>query len=1187
MKQRQRFSHSIRRRIILVIFILTILALYPIFGFAEAAPSLQAATKLAHYIVFEQDSSGTIRPVFHQYVTLGVPLASASELEISESLAQPERNAYVLRLWLEDQSGRTVYRNITTVPRWLRGEFHGDAIGQGKFTIDSSVIPAEPSAFVVRVPVIPGTRLKLSGGRSTQTRSFDLDLLVQTPNLPLSGFALPAGTSIKGSVTNLNNRVNLLVMGDGYTAAESADFTSDAAAIMDDFFGITPYSEYRNYVDVQTLFIPSVESGADHPPYNATCTNSTCCADAEMLNDPLRGTFVNTALDSRYCTSNIHRLLTTNASKTYAAAAAVPDFDEIMVIVNDTTYGGSGGSFSVLSIHNRAVEVAQHEYGHSFTNLADEYDSPYPGYPSCSDVSSPPCEANVTDQSQRTLIKWLRWILESTPVTTPENDPTYYTVIGLFEGARYLSTGMYRNTNYSLMRVLGEPFREVNSEAYVLRLYNGGWGVPLNGIDNIEPGTENPSPSSTIPLNHPGSVTLSATLLAPVIGPDLQVNWYVDDALFASDTSKTSASFTFESSAAGTFNVRLEVIDTSPLIHSTQQSSIKSTREWTVRVLELIPSLTSPANSSFKKDNTPTFSWQAASSATVYRIQIANNSSFTNPVINTTVAQTRFTPTQTLSDGEYFWRVRGGTGDGIWGRWSSVWSLQIDTVPPARPVLTTPADEATLTDTTPTLGCRAVSGATLYQFQIDNNSDFSSPVIDLIRNRRYFTPLMELSSRLYYWRVRAKDAAGNVSPWSTRRSFRITNGVGGPGTTPPTLVPGAIVVFPTLMPTRVTPSSTLTPTEVVSVPLLRVESDQPFVQQTGTWAAHSTDAASGGSYLYSSGSFEDALTLAFAGTQVEVIYVKHPALGTFAVEIDETMMQLVDSVAAESEFGAVTLISGLAAGPHILRVYPVAGVIALDAFGVETVSDIPAPTTTPVPTQDVQPTSAPTNLPPGEPTVMATATSAPQPVLLPFVETFDSGLNWLATGAWTFDAQMAYRGAGWFASSTTRGQSSTLTFGAVIDLRTALNPELRFWQKLALASEDQLVVDVSMDGGLTWQVVDLQAGPVIDWTQRMLDLTPYSGYVLSLRFRLDTTNPLPEGMTSTGVWIDELVIQEAHLVPTQVPTSTATATDLPTNTVAPTETPLPGDTPTETPPPTETPTDIPTEDAVATEELAS
>ncbi len=52
------------------------------------------------------------------------------------------------------------------------------------------------------------------------------------------------------------------------------------------------------------------------------------------------------------------------------------------------------------------VGLAQHEFGHTFTDLADEYTTPYPGFPPCSDRFGPACEPNVTDETRREEVKW-------------------------------------------------------------------------------------------------------------------------------------------------------------------------------------------------------------------------------------------------------------------------------------------------------------------------------------------------------------------------------------------------------------------------------------------------------------------------------------------------------------------------------------------------------------------------------------------------------------------------------------------------------------------------------------------------------------------------------------------------------------------------------------------------------------
>ena len=70
------------------------------------------------------------------------------------------------------------------------------------------------------------------------------------------------------------------------------------------------------------------------------------------------------------------------------------------------------------------------------------------------------------------------------------------------------------------------------------------------------------------------------------------------------------------------------------------------------------PTLTSPAADASDVVVRPSFSWQAVSGATGYRIEIADNPDFTDPLVSQDVANTSFTPTQPLQFGtRYHWRV--------------------------------------------------------------------------------------------------------------------------------------------------------------------------------------------------------------------------------------------------------------------------------------------------------------------------------------------------------------------------------------------------------------------------------------------------------------------------------------------------------------------------------------------------
>jgi len=328
------------------------------------------------------------------------------------------------------------------------------------------------------------------------------------------------------------------------------------------------------------LFTASAQDGADHPPYEASCQPGypvTCCSDPAALDDPLAGAFVDTPFDGSYCSFGVQRLLVVDTAAVLAAASAAPDWDRILVLVNDGTYGGSGGFVSVSSVHPLAVDIARHEYGHSFTGLADEYDVPVPGFPECSDIFGPSCEANVTDETNPALIKWEPWIDASIPIPTPE-DGSWLGDVGLFEGARYRSTGMYRPRHIDcLMNFLGVPFGEVCTQEYVLELYRGGWGVPSDGIDLIEPGSESPIPGAFETCL--GRVTFSADVLQPEGGPALAISWWVDGQLAATDAS----AFEFDLPPGGSFEIELTVEDTTAFVHpELVNSDLESSRGWTV-----------------------------------------------------------------------------------------------------------------------------------------------------------------------------------------------------------------------------------------------------------------------------------------------------------------------------------------------------------------------------------------------------------------------------------------------------------------------------------------------------------------------------------------------------------------------------------------------------------------------------
>jgi hypothetical protein len=576
------------RRALFVVAVATLLA----------APTAHAASPSqepnANYIVF-QIARKAMRPVFAKAVRLAVPPTGRGEEALARVRAVVSRENSLVDVRLVSSDGQSRFHDVIAVPRWVRAELPREGASELEGKLEPTRSSRERRAFTVRVPILPGARLRLADSDSGAASDFGVDEIVNDSSLELTG-RVPEGrlahvdaepTTAPGgpSPGSPANRVDLLVMGDGYTAAQAGAFANDAAQLSTAFFQFSPYAEYRNFVNVAWLFTASAQSGADHPPYDASCPGTdppVCCADAEMLNDPLQGTFVSTAFDSCFCLENAHRGIYVDTALVQAAASAYPDWDGILVIVNDQTYGGAGGDVSVVSTNAASIGVARHEWGHTFTGLADEYSVSFPGYPPCSDVTAegPACEPNVTDRADRALLKWSPWVDPSTPIPTPDAPP-YLDVVGLFEGARYQTSGIYRPKDGCLMRSLASAFCEVCAQEYVLRLYRGGWGVPANGVDPIEPGSESPAPGNVNVCS--GAASLSVALLQPVGGAPLLVEWLKDGVVQAGETSP-SASFSVP--APGTYAIEVRVHDPTPLVRPAMAAgALDSKRSWTVTSL--------------------------------------------------------------------------------------------------------------------------------------------------------------------------------------------------------------------------------------------------------------------------------------------------------------------------------------------------------------------------------------------------------------------------------------------------------------------------------------------------------------------------------------------------------------------------------------------------------------------------
>ena len=257
-------------------------------------------------------------------------------------------------------------------------------------------------------------------------------------------------------------RYNIVILGDGYRAAEIAKYHADVQNFVATFHATAPFGDLWCGINIHRVDVVSTDSGADDP---------VVCGDHSVGS----GAAPKTYFDATFCGGGaIRRLLACNsASARNVALAEVPEAHMTMVIVNSTEYGGSGGAVATFSTTPSAAEIALHEMGHTAFGFADEYGY----YAGCGSGESgqnsypggEPVEPNVTANTDKNTIKW-RSVLSSPadalPTTEnancaqcdPQANPKAASYVGAYAGARYYHCACYRPSYDCRMRALNNPF---------------------------------------------------------------------------------------------------------------------------------------------------------------------------------------------------------------------------------------------------------------------------------------------------------------------------------------------------------------------------------------------------------------------------------------------------------------------------------------------------------------------------------------------------------------------------------------------------------------------------------------------------------------------------------------------------------------------------------------------------------
>jgi surface antigen len=132
-----------------------------------------------------------------------------------------------------------------------------------------------------------------------------------------------------------------------------------------------------------------------------------------------------------------------------------------------------------------------------------------------------------------------------------------------------------------------------------------------------------------------------------------------------------------------------------------------------------------------------------------------------------TISGTSYQDTGLNGETTYYYQVRAHRqSDDTYSRYSNTTTATTLGGQPGTPSLLLPSDGSHTCDATPRFDWSTVGGATSYNLQVDNSSDFASPEIDLTTTDSEHTPETPLAPDTYYWRVHSTNDCGNGS-WSS------------------------------------------------------------------------------------------------------------------------------------------------------------------------------------------------------------------------------------------------------------------------------------------------------------------------------------------------------------------------------------------------------------------------------------
>jgi hypothetical protein len=229
---------------------------------------------------------------------------------------------------------------------------------------------------------------------------------------PASRFVNRARLAPKGKVWMLWEsgppavKVDLLLLGEGYTEAELPKFHADATRLVERMFAVEPYRSRRGDFNVRAIDLPTVEPGA---------------------HNPRTGEARRTALGVTYNVFDSERYAMSLDDRGWRDVASAAPYDAVEILINNRYYGGGGifNDHATVAVDTGSADyIFIHEFGHHFAGLGDEYYTSDVAYETGGEKVEP-WEPNVTALHDPAQLKWKDLVAPGTPIPTPWDKDRY------------------------------------------------------------------------------------------------------------------------------------------------------------------------------------------------------------------------------------------------------------------------------------------------------------------------------------------------------------------------------------------------------------------------------------------------------------------------------------------------------------------------------------------------------------------------------------------------------------------------------------------------------------------------------------------------------------------------------------------------------------------------------------------